>query len=310
VGAAARDLTADQKTLAGLLFEMAANEAREDQAQAAAAQALAESLKARATGATDLAGRFGDLMQAAIVGTRSKDDMLSFLRAVAALVPTQPSREALRELVAAQIPSADQPQILAVLDLMSEADVAAFYADVSGQARASFSDMVGAIDLFVVACQESIPFNSREGFQAYSATLKFQFLNLDTGAQAQMYDICDLFTPAPREGHHDPVTSDIPALVLYGLNDTQTSSADAKDTAREPRQRPRPRLPRGGPRRADLLAMRPRHRARLRRTPRGGACDRLHRGAEAAMGPAAGLRPGQARRRASVSLGRSPKARA
>jgi hypothetical protein len=46
-----------------------------------------------------------------------------------------------------------------------------------------------------------------------------------------MYDICELFTQAPREGHHDPVTSDIPALVLYGLNDTQTSSADAKDTA-------------------------------------------------------------------------------
>jgi pimeloyl-ACP methyl ester carboxylesterase len=94
VGAAARDLTADQRTLAGLLFEMAANEAREDQAQAAAAQALAESLKARATGATDLVGRFGDLMQAAIVGTRSKDDMLSFLRAVAALVP--PSRRGRR----------------------------------------------------------------------------------------------------------------------------------------------------------------------------------------------------------------------
>jgi pimeloyl-ACP methyl ester carboxylesterase len=91
--------------------------------------------------------------------------------------------------------------------------------------------MVGAIDLFVVACQESIPFNSREGFEAYSATLKFPFLNLYTAAQAQMYDICELFTPAPREGHHDPVTNDIPALVLYGLNDAQTSSADAKDTA-------------------------------------------------------------------------------
>lgn len=43
-------LTPDQQTLAGLLFEMAANEAREDQAQAAAVQALAAPLKARATG--------------------------------------------------------------------------------------------------------------------------------------------------------------------------------------------------------------------------------------------------------------------
>jgi hypothetical protein len=46
-----------------------------------------------------------------------------------------------------------------------------------------------------------------------------------------MFDICESFTPAPREGYHDPVTSSIPALVLYGLNDTQTSSADAKDAA-------------------------------------------------------------------------------
>ncbi len=227
----AEKLTRDQQTLAGLLFEMAANEAKEDQAQAAAIQALGESLKVRATGATDLVGRFGDLMQASIVGTRSKDDMLAFLREIAALVPEAPSRDRLRALVMTHIPPLDQPQILAVLDLMSDADIAGFYADVSRQARASFGGMVGAIDLFVVACQESFPFNSREGFNAFNATLKFPFLKEDVKAQSQMYDICDLFTPAPRDGHHDPVTSDIPALVLYGLNDTQTSSADAKDVA-------------------------------------------------------------------------------
>ncbi len=227
----AGQLTRDQQTLAGLLFEMAANEAKEDQAQAAAAQALAESLKVKATGATDLAGRFGDLMQASIVGTRSKDDMLAFLQAVAALVPVTPSKDVLRDFVTEHIPPTDQPQIIAVLDLMSDADVSAFFADVSGQARASWSGFVGGLDLFVVACQESMPFNSRAGFEAFSATLKFQFLNLNTNAQAQMYEICELFPGSRREGYHDPVTSDIPALVLYGLNDTQTSYADAKDTA-------------------------------------------------------------------------------
>jgi pimeloyl-ACP methyl ester carboxylesterase len=91
--------------------------------------------------------------------------------------------------------------------------------------------MVGAIDLFVVACQESIPFNNREGFNAFNASLKFKFLQQDTTEQSGMYDICDLFKPVPAGHHHDPVVSPIPALVLYGLNDTQTSSADAKDTA-------------------------------------------------------------------------------
>jgi hypothetical protein len=44
-------------------------------------------------------GRFGDLLQASIVGTKSKDATLSFLRAIAALVPMSPSKEALRDLV-------------------------------------------------------------------------------------------------------------------------------------------------------------------------------------------------------------------
>ena len=224
-------LTPDQKTLAGLLFEMAASEAREDQGQYAAVQALAESLKAKSAGASDLMGRFGDLLQASIVGRKSKDATLSFLRAIAALVPMSPSKEVLRDLVADHIPPADQPDILAVLDLMTDADVAAFFADVSEQARSSWAGYVAGVDLFIVACQESVPFNTRAGFEAFSASLKFPFLNLDTKEQAEMFEICALFPPAPRQGYHDPVTSDIPALVLYGLNDTQTSSADAKDTA-------------------------------------------------------------------------------
>lgn len=225
-------LTPDQKAMASLLFDLAATEAKEDMSQYAAVQTLAESLKTKATGATDLSGRFGDMMQASIVATRSKDDMLAFLRALAALAPQNPSRDTLSALVTSHLPAADQPDILAVLDLMSDADVAAFYAEVSGQTRASYAGMVGAIDLFVVACQESFPFNSREGFDAFNSTLKFQFLTLDLNEQKQMYDICDLFTPVPQNDHHTPVTSDIPTLVLYGFNDTQTSSADAKDTAK------------------------------------------------------------------------------
>jgi hypothetical protein len=129
------------------------------------------------------------------------------------------------------MPPADQPGIFAVLDLMTDADVTAFFADFSEEVRTSFAPMVYVMDLFVLACQESIPFNSREGFEAYNAGLKFQILASDTAAQAQMYDVCNWIPPNPRAGQHEPVTSDIPALVLYGLNDTQTSSADAKDVA-------------------------------------------------------------------------------
>ena len=98
------NLTPDQRTVARLLFEMAATEVKEDQAQFAAVQALAESLKARATGATDLAGRFGDMMQASIVGTRSKDDMLAFLRGGRGARPHPAVEGSAAAFVAAQIP--------------------------------------------------------------------------------------------------------------------------------------------------------------------------------------------------------------
>jgi hypothetical protein len=66
-------------------------------------------------------------------------------------------------------------------------------------------------------------------FQTFAAELNAKGNNLSAyksvqnarGVQALMLAL----------GYHDPVTSSIPALVLFGLNDTQTSSADAKDAA-------------------------------------------------------------------------------
>jgi hypothetical protein len=46
-----------------------------------------------------------------------------------------------------------------------------------------------------------------------------------------MYGICPLLPPAPRPEFLTPVSSDIPTMVVYGLNDTQTSSADARHAA-------------------------------------------------------------------------------
>ncbi|MCU0832330.1 MAG: alpha/beta hydrolase [Rhizobiaceae bacterium] len=226
-------LTADQKAVARLLLEGASNEAREDSAQYVGVQAFTQSLKERSAGGADFADRFSDMLERAIIATHSKDEMLGFLRSVAALVPLPPSKQALRDLVNAHVPALDQPSILAVLEVMSDADVAAFFAEISGQARTAFAGMVGAMDLFIVACQESVPFNSREGFDAFNASLTYPFLGLDVDDQIQMFEICKLFIPLPESGHHAAVTSPIPALVLYGLNDTQTSSADAKDTAQK-----------------------------------------------------------------------------
>jgi pimeloyl-ACP methyl ester carboxylesterase len=91
--------------------------------------------------------------------------------------------------------------------------------------------MVGFFDLMVIACQEQMPFNSPEGYAAYNATLKWPWLTLSNKAETSIYGTCQLLPPAPRPEFLTPVSSDIPTMVVCGLNDTQTSSADARHAA-------------------------------------------------------------------------------
>ena len=87
-------------------------------------------------------------------------------------------------------------------------------------------------DLALVACQEGIPFNSREGFDAFNETLPWPFLARPAFAGDSLYGFCAAIPPAlPFEGFHDPIVSDIPTLVVWGSNDTQTSMKDAKRAA-------------------------------------------------------------------------------
>jgi pimeloyl-ACP methyl ester carboxylesterase len=80
------------------------------------------------------------------------------------------------------------------------------------------------------ACQEDMDINSREGAVAVSARLQAEFgwpASL-TGAyesalNATFFDLCAEFVPQPRPGFHDPVTADIPTLVMQGTFDTQTA---------------------------------------------------------------------------------------
>ncbi len=228
---AAATLTAEQRALATLLLDHAAAERADDAAMAAALSALSESLGRSQSGASDLATRFDAEVTRSITATGSREAMLEFVVAYAGLVTQPPSRQALRDLIQPRLPATDLPSILALVDLMTEADVRAVFAAVSGDARKAFAPMVGLFDLIVIACQEQLPFNSREGYAAYNATLKWPWLTLSNKADTTVYDMCALLPPAPRPDFLTPVSSDIPTLVVYGLNDTQTSSADARHAA-------------------------------------------------------------------------------
>ncbi|MFZ5751600.1 MAG: alpha/beta hydrolase [Pseudomonadota bacterium] len=228
---AAATLTPEQRALATLLLDHAGAQRSDDAAMAAALSALSDSLGRSQSGASDLATRFDAEVTRSITATRSREAMLDFVVAYAGLATQTPSREALRALVEPRLPAADLPQILALIDVMTDADVRAVFAAVSGDTRKAFGPMVGFFDLMVIACQEQLPFNSREGYDAYNATLKWPWLTQSNKADTTMYDICQLLPPAPRPEFLTPVVSDIPTMVVYGLNDTQTSSADARHAA-------------------------------------------------------------------------------
>lgn len=228
---AAVKLTPEQKALATLLLDHAAAQRTDDAAMAAALSALSDSLGRSKAGASDLAVRFDAEVTRSITSTGSRDAMLEFVAAYAGLATQTPSRQGLRDLIEPRLPPSDLAPILALIDVMSDGDVAAVYAAVAGDARKAYSGIVMVLDLMVIACQEQLPFNSIEGFAAYNETLKWPWLTVSNKADTQIYGMCPLLPPAPRPEFLTPVSSDIPTMVVYGLNDTQTSSADARHAA-------------------------------------------------------------------------------
>ena len=227
----ASKLTPDQKALATVLLDHAGAQRSDDAAMAAALSALSDSLGRSQAGVSDLAQRFDTEVTRSITATGSREAMLDFVVAYAGLATQTPSRQGLRDLVEPRLPASDLEPIFTLIDVMSDADIAAVYAAVSGDARKAYAGVVFAIDLMVIACQEQLPFNSPEGFAAYNATLKWPWLTISNKADSSIYGMCALLPPAPRPDFLTPVSSDIPTMVVYGLNDTQTSSEDARHAA-------------------------------------------------------------------------------
>lgn len=120
----------------------------------------------------------------------------------------------------------------ALLAVMSQADVDAFYARAARDTGKFTAGAASTFDLAIYACQESIPFNSRAGFEAALARLRFSFItdHVREGTQ-EFYDFCTAFKPVDHAGFHEQVKSSIPTLAMAGLNDTQTNGDAAKHMA-------------------------------------------------------------------------------
>lgn len=64
----------------------------------------------------------------------------------------------------------------------------------------------GNVYLFNYACQEDVPYNSFEGYQKYTAGLKYPYLADLWDPMARMFfGACSAFKPQPREDWQQPV---------------------------------------------------------------------------------------------------------
>ncbi|KMK64765.1 alpha/beta hydrolase [Puniceibacterium sp. IMCC21224] len=166
-------------------------------------------------------------LSAAVRGL-SPSDAITMGRDYAALLAEPRSRDAVSAWATTHVSEPHLSRMINLLNVMSDADLAAFY-DRAVRDTATQTPWAGQMfETAIYACQESIPFNSRAGFNAALDPLRFPWLRQYTSL---FCDLCDAFTPIDHTGFHEPFDSDIPVLALSGLNDTQTNPDAAEHIA-------------------------------------------------------------------------------
>lgn len=186
----------------------------------------------------DTSGQFGPVavlfdreLEFALRAAKNEDPskLEAMLTDYVALQNIAPSKNALVEFVKAYTSGDTQHRLLALIDSMSAAEVSGSFAIIQRDASASEAHFFESMYLLNYACQEDIPYNSFEGYKAYTAGLKYPHLGEHWDANARMFfGACRAFTPHPREQWHEPVASDIPTLSIGGLYDSQTPASWAK----------------------------------------------------------------------------------
>ncbi|MFZ5961336.1 alpha/beta hydrolase [Thalassococcus sp. BH17M4-6] len=223
LGPGATRLSGDERALALAVLENA--QAMTDQSEGvAAAMAQLKHDVVAAPAALSVAEAF-DQRATDALGQLTQQALVPAVQDYARLHVGDRTRAAIAQWVMAHFQGPDQAALLSLVAAMTDDDVARTF-DIAATDLAPYEGAVeGNMGLFIYACQEDLPYNSRAGLEQRVAD--FPYGVIATPAQVQgivsLYDVCDLFEPAPRDGFHDPVVSDVPVLSLGGTNDTQTS---------------------------------------------------------------------------------------
>lgn len=181
-----------------------------DLGDASEVASVAEAFDARATSAA--------------LAIDDQDALIAMVQDFASLQDAKHKARPLRQWVRAHFPDADRDALLSLISVMTDEDLDAVYESIVKDTTKYEALMRGAINQAIYACQEDIPYNSVEGFNARLEELAgdYPFVQL-FGGETGTYDKCAHFDQYPCEGFHDPVVSDVPVLALNGYLDIQTS---------------------------------------------------------------------------------------
>jgi pimeloyl-ACP methyl ester carboxylesterase len=189
-----------------------------------------DALRRRAAQGAGLVDAFDAALAAAAKALPNQPARVAFGSDYLLLRASDPTTEALDAMLERHFTGPTLAGLEALADGMSDAQVAQVF-DRVGADNSTIDDMlVGQFQLQMFACQEDMEINGPATVPAASARLRDEFgwpepmiAELEAGMMAAFYDPCSEFARHPRPGMNDPVTADIPTLVMQGALDTQTA---------------------------------------------------------------------------------------
>ena len=227
VSAASAKLPKRQRDLIAALADNAAIAQRLDRSNQNVIEELRDEIDAwRNYGpvATLFDGELEKALIAAAAGDAAKAE--SSVSDYVALQNTVPSKQSLSAFVTAHTAGEARARLLALIDSMSDAELAGYFTIIQRDAEKSETGFFDTLYLFNYACQEDMPFNTLEGYRTFTASQKYPFIGDVYDPLAEMvFGVCKEFTPQQRENWQVPVVSDIPTLSIGGLYDTQTPAS-------------------------------------------------------------------------------------
>lgn len=230
VSAASAKLPKQQRALIATLADNAAISQRVDRSNQNVMEELRDEIDA-STNFGPVAALFDSELEKALIAAKGSDASKAekMVSDYVALQNTKASKESLSAFVKAHTAGEASARLLALIESMSDAELAGSFAIIQRDAAKSEDAFFTDLYLLNYACQEDMPFNSYEGYQKFTASQKYPYIGDPYDPLAKfVFGSCIPFKQHQRNNWQVPVVSGIPTLSIGGLYDSQTPASWAK----------------------------------------------------------------------------------